>query len=149
MREKINRYFSSNKEEMYRYLKELMEIESRTEDSEKCKEALKYVLRLAEKFEMKTTLGKYGDVGVIEIGQGDVTLGILAHVDVVPEGSLSAWKVEPFTLTRKNKTLYGRGIVDDKGPVIASLYAMRFVKENVPQMKKKIQLIVGTSEESA
>ena len=148
MREKINRYFSSHKEEMYMYLKGLMEIESRTENREKSKEALAYVLRLAEKFGMKTTMGKYGDVGVVEIGQGDVTLGILAHVDVVPEGDLSAWEVRPFTLTRKNDTLYGRGIVDDKGPVITSLYAMRFVKENLPEMKKKIQLIVGTSEES-
>lgn len=148
MREKINRYFASHKEEMYLYLKELMEIESRTENREKSKEALKYVLSLAEKFGMQATLGKYGDVGVVEIGQGKVTLGILAHVDVVPEGNPAAWEVKPFTLTRKEKTLYGRGIVDDKGPVITSLFAMRFVKENAPQIKKKIQLIVGTSEES-
>ncbi len=147
-KEKIKNYFDVHREEMYGNLKTLMEFKSRTDDIEKSKEALCYVLKLAEGFGMKTTLGKYGDVAVIEIGEGEETLGMLVHVDVVPEGDLSVWEVEPFTLTQKDGVLYGRGIVDDKGPVITSLYAMRFVKENVPQMKRKIQLIVGTSEET-
>ena len=148
MKEKINRYFSEHKEEMYANLKKLMEIRSRTEEFEKSKEALAFVLELADSFGMRTKLGKHGDVGVIEIGEGEKTVGLLAHVDVVPEGDISVWEDEPFTLTIRDGVLYGRGIVDDKGPVMTSLYAMRFVKENVLEMKRKIQLIVGTSEES-
>ena len=148
MKERINRYISEHKEEMYANLKKLMEIRSRTEKFEKSKEALAFVLGLADSFGMRTKLGKHGDVGVIEIGEGEKTVGLLAHVDVVPEGDISVWEDEPFTLTIRDGVLYGRGIVDDKGPVMTSLYAMRFVKENVPEMKRKIQLIVGTSEES-
>jgi succinyl-diaminopimelate desuccinylase len=148
IKEKINSYFSIYKPEIYDNLKKLMEIKSRTDEREKTKEALAFVLELAASFGMKTTLGKYEDVGVIEIGEGEETLGLLAHVDVVPEGDISAWEFDPFTLTQKDGVLYGRGIVDDKGPVIMSLYALRFVKENVPQIKRKIQLIVGTSEET-
>ena len=43
--------------------------------------------------------------------------------------------------------LYGRGVVDDKGPVIASLYAMKYLKDSGIRPGKKIMLIVGTREE--
>ena len=146
--QQIRDYFFSQKDEICTHLKHLMEIKSISDDRKACKEALRYVIRLAESFGMKTAVGKHDDVGVIEIGEGRLTLGILAHVDVVDEGSLAAWNYEPFTLTETDGMFYGRGIVDDKGPVIVSLYAMKFLLEQVPKFQRKIQLIVGSSEES-
>ncbi|MGN1334821.1 MAG: M20/M25/M40 family metallo-hydrolase [Anaerovoracaceae bacterium] len=137
-----------HKDEIYAHLKELMEIKSVSEDKDMCTEALQYVMDLADSFGMKSRMGRYKDVGVIEIGEGDTTVGILTHVDVVGEGNKEAWNFEPFSLTEKDGFLYGRGVVDDKGPVITSLYALRFIKENVKDYTRKIQLIVGTSEES-
>ena len=146
--QQIRDYFFSQKDEICTHLKHLMEIKSISDDRKACKEALRYVIKLAESSGMKTAVGKHDDVGVIEIGEGRLTLGILAHVDVVDEGSLAAWNYEPFTLTETDGMLYGRGIVDDKGPVIVSLYAMKFLLEQVPKFQRKIQLIVGSSEES-
>lgn len=146
--QQIRDYFFSQKDEICTHLKHLMEIKSISDDRKACKEALRYVIKLAESFGMKTAVGKHDDVGVIEIGEGRLTLGILAHVDVVDEGSLAAWNYEPFTLTETDGMFYGRGIVDDKGPVIVSLYAMKFLLEQVPKFQRKIQLIVGSSEES-
>lgn len=147
MQKQIQRYFLDQKEEMYAHLKTLMEFACVTEDRECCKAALRYVADTARSFGMKAVIGKYGDVAVIEVGEGDTTVGILTHVDVVDIGNRDAWSYEPFSLTEDGGNLYGRGIVDDKGPVIASLYALKFLMETVPKFTKKVQLIVGTSEE--
>lgn len=125
----------------------LMRFKSISEDRECCKAALKYVMDLAESFGFETKTGKHGDVGIVDLGDGPETVGILVHVDVVSEGNRNLWDYEPYVLTEKDGVLYGRGIVDDKGPVIASLYAMKKIKdENIP-LKKKLRLIIGTSEE--
>ena len=147
MQKQIQRYCLDQKEEMYAHLKTLMEFACVTEARECCKAALRYVADTARSFGMKAVIGKYGDVAVIEVGEGDTTVGILTHVDVVDIGNRDAWSYEPFSLTEDGGNLYGRGIVDDKGPVIASLYALKFLVENVSKFTKKVQLIVGTSEE--
>lgn len=147
MQEKISVFFQKNQDAMLNDLKALMEIKSKSEDRTLCEEALSYVETLAKKFGMKTMMGSHHDVCVIEVGEGDETLGILAHVDVVDEGALDIWEVEPFTLTQKDGLLLGRGIIDDKGPVIGTLYALRFLKENIKEWSKKIWLIVGSNEE--
>ena len=66
---------------------------------------------------------------------------------MVPEGDREKWNTDPFELVLKDGHLYGRGVVDDKGPVIASLYAMKYLKDSGVQPDKKIMLIVGTREE--
>src|SRR5699024_1865734 len=85
----------------------------------------------------------------LEIQAGDPdarqenTLGIVCHMDVVPAGN--GWKTDPFHMEIKDGKMYGRGTVDDKGPLIASLYAMKYLKEyqKIPK-DKKIIMIVGT-----
>ncbi len=147
IKKQIEDYFSLHKEEIYEKLRTLMELESVTSDRQCCREALRYVAELAASFGMRTVIGRHGDVAVAEIGEGELALGILAHVDVVDIGNRGAWIYEPYTLTVADGTLYGRGIADDKGSVILSLYAMRYLKETLPGFNKRIQLIIGTSEE--
>ena len=57
-------------------------------------------------FEAKAVLD--GMVGVIEVGDGPETLGILSHVDVVPPGNVEAWETPPFEPVLKDDCLYGR-----------------------------------------
>ncbi len=78
-------------------------------------------------------------------GTAEEYLGIIGHLDVIPEGS--GWSVPPFQLT-KNQRLYGRGILDNKGPILACLYGMKVLKELGYQPKKTIRLMFGTDEES-
>ena len=66
-------------------------------------------------------------IGWVEFGEGDRLFGILCHLDVVPVGD--GWDSDPFTLAfRADETgreaMYGRGIVDDKGPACAAFFAM-------------------------
>ena len=84
--------------------------------------------------------------GYIEMGEGEEMLGILVHVDVVPEGS--GWTYPPYEGTLVNGNIYGRGAIDDKGPAIAALYAMKAIKETSIDLKRKVRLIIGTNEET-
>ena len=80
-----------------------------------------------------------------EYGDGQRLIGILGHLDVVPAGA--GWSTDPFRLTVENGMLIGRGVSDDKGPVVACLHALaRLKKENV-KLNGRVRLIVGSNEE--
>lgn len=106
--------------------------------------ALDYILGRAS--EMGFAVKKIGKVaGYIEYGEGNELAAILAHVDVVPAGT--GWSVDPFELTENNGRLYGRGIVDDKGPAMTALYCLKVLKDKGIKPKRKIRLIIGAAEE--
>ena len=84
--------------------------------------------------------------GYLEFGSGK-TLGILAHLDVVPVVR-SEWKTDPFKLVFKDGKMYGRGTTDDKGPLVASFIAMKMLLDEGFKPNKKIRLIAGCDEES-
>lgn len=81
-----------------------------------------------------------------QMGHGEKTLGILCHLDVVPAGD--GWKHDPWGAEIENGRLYGRGIADDKGAAILSLYAMKAVREAGVKLKDGVRLILGCDEET-
>ncbi|MFB9759993.1 dipeptidase PepV [Ectobacillus funiculus] len=87
-----------------------------------------------------------GYAGHIEMGQGEELIGVLCHVDVVPEGD--GWKSDPYAADIRNGNIYARGAIDDKGPTMAAYYAMKIVKELGLPLRKRIRMILGTDEES-
>jgi len=67
------------------------------------------------------------------VGQGRPgyrTLLALLHTDVVPSGAPSAWRFSPFEPFEKGGKLYGRGVLDDKGPLAASFAALTILKRH-------------------
>lgn len=85
--------------------------------------------------------------GYVEIGVGDEMVACVCHLDVVPAGS--GWKHDPWELNRDGDTLSGRGVMDNKGPALACLYAMKALREDDSFFpKRRIRLIVGINEES-
>ena len=107
--------------------------------------ALAEGLKIAEEMGFKTVnLDNY--CGYAEMGEGKEIIGIAAHLDIVPAGD--GWDTDPFTMTRKGDKVYGRGVSDDKGAVIASLYAMQAVKESGIPMNKRVRLLMGCNEET-
>ena len=107
--------------------------------------ALETAERIAKKYGFDAEVR--GDrVLCVEYGEGEPALAILAHLDVVPVGT--GWKMtEPFKAALKDGVLYGRGVADDKGPAVASLYALRALRENGIGLGKKVQLLLGSDEE--
>lgn len=84
--------------------------------------------------------------GHIEMGQGEELLGILCHVDVVPEGD--GWSSDPYGAEIREGKIYARGAIDDKGPTMAAYYAMKVIKELGLPLNKRVRMIIGTDEES-
>lgn len=107
--------------------------------------ALKFFLDDASASGMRTVVIE-NRVGWCEFGPADADLiGIVCHLDVVPAGD--GWTTSPFELTLKDGILYGRGIVDDKGPACASYFAMKRLLASGFMPSKRIRLILGTDEE--
>lgn len=87
-------------------------------------------------------------MGSVELNDLPAALAVLCHLDVVPAGE--GWSQDPFVLTHRQDTdrLYGRGAIDNKGPAVAALYAMRAIRELHIPMKHGVRLLLGTDEEN-
>ena len=108
------------------------------------KEAFDYILGMAE----KDGFAHVNDDGYachIDYGTGETIVGILGHVDVVPEGD--GWSFPPFSGAVENGHIYGRGSQDDKGPVMASYFALKIIKDLGLPLSKKVRMILGGNEE--
>ncbi|MEH7461668.1 dipeptidase PepV [Bacillus thuringiensis] len=87
-----------------------------------------------------------GYAGHLELGQGEEIVGILCHVDVVPEGD--GWTTPAYSADIRDGKIFARGAIDDKGPTMAAYYAMKIVKELELPLSKRVRMILGTDEES-
>jgi succinyl-diaminopimelate desuccinylase len=84
--------------------------------------------------------------GYAEFGSGDKYVAALGHIDVVPEGG--NWTFPPFGGEIHEGKIFGRGSLDDKGPVIAALFGARAVMESRLPLSRKVRVIFGTDEET-
>ncbi len=109
-------------------------------------DCLDYFLSLAESFGFETVNYDYY-AGEVIFGEGE-EFAVLAHLDVVPAGS--GWTHEPFggEIDPKTGRIWGRGTMDDKGPAVIVLLAMKALKDGGFKPRKKIKLIVGCNEEN-
>ena len=83
----------------------------------------------------------------IEYGEGPL-FGILCHIDTVGIEKPDQWKTDPFQLTVEGDMLYGRGVNDNKGPLLACLYLLIDMKRRDKQTNRKLRLIIGGAEET-
>lgn len=150
MNSNINSYIDLNTENMISDLQKIIKIPSKNqpakenmpygEDVAKC---LNEFLNMASNMGFKTeNFDNY--VGTITLGENP-QLGILCHLDVVPEGT--GWIHEPFGGQVEDDKIFGRGTIDDKGPAIAVLYAMKAIKDLDIPLKNGVKFIVGCDEE--
>ncbi len=108
-------------------------------------EALKKTLEIADSLGFKTVnLDNY--CGYAEVGSGEDIIGILCHVDIVPEGD--GWDFDPYGAEVKDGKIYGRGTNDDKGPAVMSLYAVKTLMDLGVEFNKRVRIIIGANEES-
>ncbi|HSI73074.1 MAG TPA: Sapep family Mn(2+)-dependent dipeptidase [Fimbriimonas sp.] len=107
--------------------------------------ALDFALQKAAEWGMATK-DIEGHIGFGEFGTGDRLIMSLGHLDVVPVGP--GWKHDPFGAEVDGGYIYARGSTDDKGPTMASFYAMRAIKEIVPNIPARMRQVFGCNEES-
>ena len=92
-----------------------------------------------------------GHIGYADVpGDSERQIAMIAHTDIVPEGS--GWTFDPFKLTRKDGYLIGRGVLDDKGPFVLELYCAKFFAERATRTGERlpytIRCIIGNNEET-
>lgn len=152
-RQEIQSAIQEYQSEFLEDLRSIMKIESIKATPEKQapfgvgpKRALEQALKIAEKLGFKTKI-IHDAVGYAILGDIEADyIGVFGHLDVVPAGT--GWHYPPFDLTEDNGILYGRGILDNKGPALSTLYALYILKQlNVP-LTKNIRIVFGTDEES-
>ncbi|MHC5228313.1 M20 family metallopeptidase [Enterococcus sp. LJL99] len=109
------------------------------------RKALAVGLALAEKYGFETAVVD-DTVGYAQFGNDQEYIGVVGHLDVVAAGS--GWDFPPFALSEKDGRLYGRGVLDNKGPIFACLYGLKLLKDLEIPLKKTVRIIFGTDEES-
>lgn len=141
----------STERKMINDIGRLIAVPSISGDGAMSERALDEVIGIARELGLEGRKLVDGKVGLIEVGHGEETLGIIGHIDVVDPGDMKQWQSNPFVMDIRNNKIFGRGAMDDKGPVIASLYALAAVKDAAKMYgrtcTKKVQLIIGTMEE--
>jgi succinyl-diaminopimelate desuccinylase len=147
-----------NKSQALETLKELIRIKSDAGDpvttasgevypfGQGVQDAFAYMLAKGQEFGFETAdIDHYG--GHIDFGSGDKTVGVVGHLDVVPAGE--GWEFPPYGGEERDGYVCGRGTTDDKGPVVAALYAMKVLKDAGYEPERRIRLIMGLDEETS
>ncbi len=151
----FDEFIENNEKNIINTLSKLIEFDSVSVESDmsenpfgkNCTDVLNYTLKVAEDLGFRTkNLDNY--CGYIEFGEGDELVGIIGHLDVVPANSKDGWTTPPFTPSIRDGKIFGRGTIDDKGPIIASLYAMKAIMNNA-KVSKRVRLILGLNEEKS
>lgn len=87
-------------------------------------------------------------VGYAQYGEDhpDGYIGIFGHVDVVALGE--GWQHEPLACEIEDNRMYGRGVLDNKGPILTNLFALYVLKELGVRFPYPVRIVFGTNEET-
>ena len=82
-----------------------------------------------------------------EAGSGHRTLLVYDHYDVQPTDPLDEWETPPFEPTERDGFLYGRGVSDNKGNLMARLQAIELYREAVGELPLRVRVLYEGEEE--
>jgi len=95
------------------------------------------------------TVNCEGMIGYAQLGEGGRDfkdyIATITHLDVVPAGD--GWDADPFTMRERDGWILGRGVMDDKGPSVLCLYALKYLKEKNVPLRYPVRALLGVNEE--
>ena len=150
----INRFVESHERDIVRDIARLVSIPSvegpAAPDAPfgiESKRALDCALQIAEELGLDT-VNCENKIGYASIGEdhGQGYLATITHVDVVPAGD--GWTEDPFTVRERDGFLLGRGVMDDKGPSILCLYALKYLRDSGLPLRYPVRALLGSNEET-
>ena len=152
LRRDIDRFVEENTEAIKRDIARLVAINSvEGEASEDApfgpgpREALKLGLQIARELGLGA-VDCEGRIGYAALGEGEKYLATITHLDVVPVAD--GWTGDPFVMREKDGWLLARGVLDDKGPSVLCLYALKYLKEKEIPLRYPIRALLGANEET-
>ncbi|MGL4676419.1 MAG: Sapep family Mn(2+)-dependent dipeptidase [Brevinema sp.] len=152
MKEVFFRYIDDHQQELIELIQEIVQIPSVNNKAilhypfgENIGYCLESVLLQAQQMGFRT-VNLDGYMGYAEYGEGDDYIVILGHLDVVPEGE--GWNYPPYGAEIHQGNLYGRGVLDNKAPILSCLFALKCLKDCACHFPHRIRILFGTDEES-
>ena len=152
LRREIDRFVEENTEDIVRDIARLVAVNSVEGEPEEGapfgrgpREALDLGLAIARELGLNA-VDCEGKIGYAALGEGEEYLATITHLDVVPVGE--GWTGDPFTLRERDGWLIGRGVLDDKGPSVLCLYALKYLKEKQIPLRYPIRALLGANEET-
>ena len=145
-------YFRSRQGEMVHLLKQLVTLESPTNDKKAVDACASFVARELKKVGCRVTVYPQKDIGDLvtaefapgRLKDADDEILVLAHADTVwPVGTIAKM---PFYVQGHN--LYGPGVLDMKAGIVMLLYALRSLHGLNLKPAKRISVLLNTAEET-
>ena len=148
----IDKFINDNRENIIRDIARLVAINSVEGAAEPGapfgngpKQALELGLEICRELGLKA-VNCEDKIGYGQIGDAEDYLATITHLDVVPVGE--GWTGDPFTLREREGYIIGRGVMDDKGPSVLCLYALKYLKDAGVPLRYSIRALLGTNEET-
>ena len=149
---KLLDYIDENRDRLVEHVRQMVRIDSVEREARDgapfgpgVKEALDQALSISREMGFET-VNMDGYIGYAFHGRGEDYVCAMGHVDVVPAGE--GWREPPFGGHMENGVIYGRGVLDNKGPVIACLYGLAAVKSLGLILRHPARIIFGCDEET-
>jgi acetylornithine deacetylase/succinyl-diaminopimelate desuccinylase-like protein len=79
--------------------------------------------------------------------KGAPTVLVYGHYDVQPPDPLELWKSPPFQPELRDGRIYGRGVSDDKGPVLIAIKAAEAYLRTTGRLPVNLKLVIEGEEE--
>ncbi len=146
-------WISDNKDRILNKWIELAKIPSIRSEAEEgapygtnCRKALETAASYFDSEGISNCVYNNDGYALAHFGNGDKTIGLFSHSDVVPVGDDWLY-TKPFEPVIKDGALIGRGVEDNKSGIMASFCVMEFLRDCKIPFNSHLQLFIGSDEE--
>ncbi|MBE6705155.1 MAG: M20 family metallopeptidase [Ruminococcaceae bacterium] len=151
---KMDKYLTEHKEEILNVILDLARYPSIMEKAAEnapfgkpCRKCLDAAVEIMNNHGFNAKVSSDGSYGLAEFGNGEKTIGIFAHTDVVPVSPEDWIYTKPFEPIKHGDVLIGRGVEDNKAGVAIAIYAVKLLCDAGLAPKSKISVFLGSNEE--
>jgi succinyl-diaminopimelate desuccinylase len=149
----LDGWIEDNKNAMIEDIKALVAVPSVAGRSKKgqpfglwCARVVDEAERIIGKAGLKSRNWDYYGVSGELPGEKKEAVGFFSHLDVVPPGD--GWTGDPFIAAVNKGWITGRGVSDNKGPCVADIYTLKFLKETGIPLRRSFFCFLGANEET-
>ncbi|MHA1302734.1 MAG: YgeY family selenium metabolism-linked hydrolase [Candidatus Heimdallarchaeaceae archaeon] len=126
MKDKILAKVEEYKEDLFKFLRDMIRIPSTSCNEKTLVERIKQEMEKLGYDEIK--IDEMGNI-LGRIGNGKHVIAFDAHIDTVDVGNRENWKHDPFEGYEDEEIIYGRGASDQEGGFAAMVYAGKIIKD--------------------
>jgi acetylornithine deacetylase/succinyl-diaminopimelate desuccinylase-like protein len=150
IRERVFRFIEGGTSRYVKLLSDLVSFRSvsawGSEDLGRCAGYIADVLR-ERGFTVSLKSAGGAPVVLAEVGRGSRSVLMYNHYDVQPPDPLELWESDPFKLREVDGLLYGRGTADNKGNIVARLWALDSLLDYLEELDLRVKMLIEGEEE--